>query len=380
MLSMSGAILRLSWFISNSYSKSEIARSPFTIAFAPCSRAKSTTSVSKVFTCTLASSAISAWMNADALSASNRVFCLRTGWFTTATITLSNTARARADDVEVAERDRVVGARADALSRCSSAGHGGSRSGCRRRCARRSSGRASRSGSRLSDSVTVRASSARTGGSSSASRPREAGRGTIWRVAEHEVEGARPRRRASQASASRRCTLGLDARAPRGCARIAATARAVAVDEHRLGRAARQRLDAERARAGEQVEHARALDGRRGSRTAPRGRGRLSAGCRPARRLDARGRRRRRRRPSSRGCGSRSEPEARDARPRAAARARAPRAPGRASSSSVAPAPARARAARRPRAAAPRGTRAARAGACRAPRPRRAARGRPRRA
>ena len=35
MLSISGAILRLSWFISNSYSKSEIARSPLTIALAP---------------------------------------------------------------------------------------------------------------------------------------------------------------------------------------------------------------------------------------------------------------------------------------------------------------------------------------------------------
>ena len=35
MLSMSGASLRLSWFISNSYSKSEIARRPLTIAVAP---------------------------------------------------------------------------------------------------------------------------------------------------------------------------------------------------------------------------------------------------------------------------------------------------------------------------------------------------------
>ena len=31
---MSGACMRLSWFISNSYSKSEIARRPLTIAFA----------------------------------------------------------------------------------------------------------------------------------------------------------------------------------------------------------------------------------------------------------------------------------------------------------------------------------------------------------
>ena len=95
MLSMSGAIFRLSWFISNSYSKSEIARSPLTIALAPCSRANSTTRVSKGFTCTLAISATSAWMNATRSSAVKRVFCLRTGWLTTATITLSNTSEAR---------------------------------------------------------------------------------------------------------------------------------------------------------------------------------------------------------------------------------------------------------------------------------------------
>src|SRR3954454_25056822 len=95
MLSISGAILRFNWFISNSYSKSEIARSPFTILFAPFSRANSTTSVSKVFTCTLPRSAISASMNPIRSSALNSVFCLRTGWFTTATITLSNTPEQR---------------------------------------------------------------------------------------------------------------------------------------------------------------------------------------------------------------------------------------------------------------------------------------------
>src|SRR4051794_23682220 len=95
MLSISGAILRFNWFISNSYSKSEIARSPFTILFAPFSRANSTTSVSKVFTCTLPRSAISASMNPIRSSAVKSVFCLRTGWLTTATITLSNTDEQR---------------------------------------------------------------------------------------------------------------------------------------------------------------------------------------------------------------------------------------------------------------------------------------------
>ena len=81
MLSMSGAILRLSWFISNSYSKSEIARSPLTIGLAPFSRAKSTSRLSKGFTCTLPSFATSASMNATRSSAVNTVFFLRTGWF-----------------------------------------------------------------------------------------------------------------------------------------------------------------------------------------------------------------------------------------------------------------------------------------------------------
>src|SRR5680860_1338196 len=95
MLSMSGASLRLSWFISNSYSKSEIARSPFTIARAPLSRAKSTRRVSKDFTCTLPSFSVSAWTNATRSSAVNTVCFLRTGWLTTPTTTLSNTEAAR---------------------------------------------------------------------------------------------------------------------------------------------------------------------------------------------------------------------------------------------------------------------------------------------
>ena len=95
MLSMSGAILRLSWFISNSYSKSEIARSPFTIVLAPFSRAKSTSRVSKAFTCTLPSFPTSASRKATRSSALNTVFFLRTGWLTTPTTTLSNTCAAR---------------------------------------------------------------------------------------------------------------------------------------------------------------------------------------------------------------------------------------------------------------------------------------------
>jgi hypothetical protein len=95
MLSMSGAILRLSWFISNSYSKSEIARRPLTIALAPCLRAKSTSRMSNASTCTLPSPSTSASMNATRSSALKTVFSLRTDWFTTATITCSNTFAVR---------------------------------------------------------------------------------------------------------------------------------------------------------------------------------------------------------------------------------------------------------------------------------------------
>src|SRR5919106_1072456 len=47
---MSAASLRFSWFISNSYSKSEIARRPLTIAVAPHSRANSTRRFEKTLT------------------------------------------------------------------------------------------------------------------------------------------------------------------------------------------------------------------------------------------------------------------------------------------------------------------------------------------
>src|SRR4051812_10942811 len=95
MLSISGAILRLSWFISNSYSKSEIARKPLTIALAPCSRANSTTNVSKAFTCTFGISEVALSMKPMRSSAVKRVFCLRTGWLTTATRTFSKTSAVR---------------------------------------------------------------------------------------------------------------------------------------------------------------------------------------------------------------------------------------------------------------------------------------------
>src|SRR4051812_4554413 len=92
---MSAASLRLSWFISNSYSKSEIALSPLSSAPAPCLRAKSTRSVSNTSTSTFSSFSVACRRNSLRSAAVNRVVGLRTGWFTTPTTTRSNTRAAR---------------------------------------------------------------------------------------------------------------------------------------------------------------------------------------------------------------------------------------------------------------------------------------------
>src|SRR6185436_2335976 len=92
---MSEASWRLSWFISSSYSKSEIARSPLTIDMAPFSRAKSTTSLSNVSTRTLGRWLVASSMNATRSSALNSVLLLRTEALTTATISSSNIGAAR---------------------------------------------------------------------------------------------------------------------------------------------------------------------------------------------------------------------------------------------------------------------------------------------
>ena len=86
---MSGACRRLSWFISISYSKSEIARSPFTIARAPIRWANSTTSTSNGSARTLPRCSVAASMNPRRSSMSKSVRPLRMGRFTTATTTSS---------------------------------------------------------------------------------------------------------------------------------------------------------------------------------------------------------------------------------------------------------------------------------------------------
>ena len=95
MLSIPGSSLRLSWAISNSYSKSEIARRPLTIALRLDSRANSTSRLEKICTSTLARSAVASSMKALRSSAVNRVFSLRIGLLTTPTTTRSKTSEVR---------------------------------------------------------------------------------------------------------------------------------------------------------------------------------------------------------------------------------------------------------------------------------------------
>src|SRR3954453_11623312 len=92
---MSGACIRLSWFISISYSKSEIARRPFTIARAPTRCANSTMSTSNDAERTLPIGAVASSMKPSRSSVENSVLPLRTGWLTIATTTSSNMAEAR---------------------------------------------------------------------------------------------------------------------------------------------------------------------------------------------------------------------------------------------------------------------------------------------
>src|SRR5579875_326580 len=85
----------MSWCISSSYSKSEMARSPLTIAIAPFSRAKSTSSVLNISTSMLSSSRVASRTNWIRSAAENSVWPLRHGWLTIATITRSYIADAR---------------------------------------------------------------------------------------------------------------------------------------------------------------------------------------------------------------------------------------------------------------------------------------------
>ena len=87
--------MRFSWCISNSYSKSEIARSPLTIVLAPTLRAKSTTRMSNGSARTLLRSLVADSMKAIRSSMPNSGWVLRVERLTTAMTTSSNSSAAR---------------------------------------------------------------------------------------------------------------------------------------------------------------------------------------------------------------------------------------------------------------------------------------------
>ena len=93
---MSGACMRLSWFISSSYSKSEIARRPLTIAGAPTrARELDDEDVERLGPDVAAGRAVASSMKPSRSSVPNSGWLLRTERLTTATTTSSNSSAAR---------------------------------------------------------------------------------------------------------------------------------------------------------------------------------------------------------------------------------------------------------------------------------------------
>ena len=127
----------------------------------------------------------------------------------------------------------------------------------------------------------------------------ERARVAIWRIEEHQIVLTSVPACPFEVCPSRHAVhVGARPRAPRGCAGSPSRGRG-GVHERRLSRPARERLDRQRPRAGEQVEHPRPLHRDRGSRTAPRGPDRRSAGStRPRGASEPVARETRRRRPS----------------------------------------------------------------------------------
>ena len=215
-------------------------------------------------------------MNSIRSSAVNSARLLRTEALTTPTISSSNIARGARDDVDVAVRDRVVGARADGDAGVRGHGCG---SGCRRSGVRRGVGRPSASGARRSLSATTAAPGRQHRRQGRRQLGSEAPRQPVGRVEEHQIVLTRRGRCAAEEAAGVGAAhLGLDPErlevGPHGPDRGRR-----AVHERRRGGAARERLDA-RARPSRRTGRARARPrpAGRARRTAPRARGRRSGG------------------------------------------------------------------------------------------------------
>src|SRR5918998_840610 len=253
---MSEASWRLSWFISSSYSKSEIARRPLTIDIAPLSRAKSTISLSKVSTRTLGRCDVADAMNPQRSSALNSVLVLRTEALTTATTSSSNIGAARLmmSTCPFVTGSYEPGQTAMRLSGAMDANQGVAvaafvvqgKIDLQRRPA-----------IALHDHRSLRCHHGRE-------RPRQVapqgGGQPVWRIEEDDIVLTRAARCSAEVPAhlgadhlglgSERLEVGRDG--ADGGRRV--------VHEGGMPGAARQCLDAQRARAGEQVQHVSVLD------------------------------------------------------------------------------------------------------------------------
>ena len=282
-VSTSGASTRLLWASCISVSKSLIARRPRTIELGADARGRSRRSGRRTRrprrgrrragSPRAPSRMIRDARRRPAAAAS----CA--GWRGRATTTPVEHGAARADDVEVAVGDRVERAGVD-RDRLIDPPGAGRRSAPSRRSGARARMLAARprpaAASRQKCLATTRPPGARSGPSGLERLLRAARVSVVRRVDDDDVEraargraagsrqpGERPRRGRSAARRS------AEARSAPRFAAMTAAARRVALDERGVRRAARQRLDAGRAAAREQVEDAGAGAGpARGSRTA----------------------------------------------------------------------------------------------------------------
>ncbi len=253
---------------------------PLTIAWAPFSRANSTSRVEKICTSTLARSAVATSMNAFALLRREQRFVLPQRVVDDADDDLVEDVRGPRDDVEVAEGDRVIGPRADDGSvafdsltlQCVDRDVGGPvaalpqplQRGDRQRAPRAALDHRAPAGCQHPGQVRVQF------------RPRDRAQ-FIGGVDEDDVKALR------LAGGARQPGPRVGADKSRAVAEpepldVAERRAGVAVDQRRAGGAARERLDRQRPGAAVEVEDDGALDPRRrGSRRPPRGPARRSA-------------------------------------------------------------------------------------------------------
>src|SRR5579885_912334 len=265
---MSGASVRLSWFIWNSHSKSEITRSPFTITVASQRRAKSTTSSRNASTSTLPRWESASFRSASRSSSEN-IGALCWGAPTTPATTRSKMRAARAitstcplvTGSYVPGQIAVITGRSSRRWRRQPAGKKWRQVLKKRQPrgavpARGADGEALErglvAGGGLVDEEAV------PGEHAAEVRREPVGAGVVvGRVAEDEVVRPRLGRERPEDVLAADAPLQTE---PLEVRRDRAAGLPVGLDEHRARGAAGERLEAERPRAGEQVEHRHPLD------------------------------------------------------------------------------------------------------------------------